>query len=111
MWELSDCYPADWAFGAALGGDGHTTWLAAAGRYRPRSDAALIERALALAGTFPDDRERSWAVEDIAEELADADPVDPALIDQALAVAETIPHDQERSWALAAIAGRSNPAL
>jgi hypothetical protein len=98
---LRRCARRRWTYSLARGG-----WPVPT-----RSNAALIERALALAGTFPDDRERSWALEDIAEELADADPVDPALIDEALAVAETIPHDQERSWALAAIAGRSNPAL
>ena len=61
---------------------------------------------MAVAGTIPDDRQRSEALAGIAERLAAVDPADPALIERAVAVAETIPGDRERSEALAGIAER-----
>ena len=58
-----------------------------------RTRAGLIERALALAETIPDEPQRSQALAGIARRLAGADPGDPALIERALAMAETIPGD------------------
>ena len=56
-----------------------------------------------MAGTIPDDEQRSEALAAIAEWLAVIDPAQAAaLIDQALAVAETIPDDWQRRQALAA---------
>ena len=66
-------------------------------------DPALIERAVAVAETIPDDQARGGALAAIAGRLAGADPADPALIERALAVAETIPDDRQRSEAVARI--------
>jgi hypothetical protein len=66
----------------------------------------LIDQALALAGTIPDDKERSGALAGIAGVLAGADPRDPALIQRALALANAIPDNSSRDRALDDIAGR-----
>ena len=54
-------------------------------------DPALIERALTVAGTIPDDLEPQPGAGRIAEWLAGAAPADPALIERALAVARPSP--------------------
>ena len=71
-----------------------------------RLDTRLLERAAAVAGTIPDDRERSRALAAIAGRLAGTASGDPVLIERAAAVAGTIPDDRERGETLAAIAGR-----
>ena len=70
------------------------------------STSALLDRALVVAASIPDDWERSEALAALAERLAAADPPDATLIDKALAVAATIPKDWSRSQALAALAER-----
>ena len=66
---------------------------------------ALIDQALAVAGTIPADEQRSEALAGIARQLAVVDPARAAaLIDEALAVAGTIPYDG--SHALAGLAER-----
>ena len=70
-------------------------------------DPALIDRALAVAGTIPDDERRGEALAGIAEELAMFDRSRAAtLIDQALIVVRTIPDEGDRSLPLAGIARR-----
>jgi NB-ARC domain/Trypsin-like peptidase domain len=65
---------------------------------------ALIDRALAVAGTIPEKWRRSGVLAGIAGRLAVIDPARAAaLIDQAVAVAGTVPAD-ERGTALAGIA-------
>ena len=58
-------------------------------------DAALLEQALAVAETIPEDGRRGTALAGIAGRLAGADPLDPALIERALTVAGTIPGDRD----------------
>ena len=66
----------------------------------------LLERAVTLVETIPDDWNRAKALDAIARRLSAAYPRDPTLIDQALAVAATITDGWTRSQTLAAIATR-----
>ena len=82
---MAETIPGDPQRGVALAG--------VAGRLGvidPAGAAALINQAVAVAGTIPDLFQRSQALAGIVQRLAAADVSDPALIDQAITVAETI---------------------
>ena len=66
-------------------------------------DPALLERALAVVKTIPDDKERGQALARIVWRLAEADHVDPALLEWALAVANTVPDAWKPNQAVARI--------
>ena len=51
----------------------------------------MLDRAVAMAETIPDDRMRGEALADIAMRLVAADPGNPAMVDGAIAVAKTMP--------------------
>ena len=72
-----------------------------------RLDTHLLEQAMAVAETIPDDRQRSEALAAIAGRLAEIDPAEAAvLFERAVAVAEIIPRGRQRSEVLAGVAGR-----
>ena len=69
------------------------------------AEPAMLERALAVAETLPNE-ERSTVLAAIVEQLAAADPLGTALLERGLAVTESIPDSRYRSEALAALAER-----